>query len=222
MTKRIDDEFANERALEEDDKALMAQVRNDQIHAEFNAKTEFTLAFTPQVLEEATLSDDPDVQVSRIGKLAEMLGIDVHGYASKSALQFVLRDAVEAIRSIAPKDEIERQHAYNTVALNAAMGSFLNDVIHPETHILRKEKSLGMTLKLHAAAAKSSDSIDKRRLKGKQSITVQHVNVESGAQAVVGQVNTPKALESSNEVPMKDALDQTPSKVRYRKPPKAD
>ncbi|MDA9226431.1 hypothetical protein N9P29_00865 [bacterium] len=76
--------------------------------------------------------------------------------------------------------------------------------------------------KLMAVYAKQIEALNKHRGKGQQKITVKHVNVESGGQAIVGNVETGKpasdpmkaapALNEPNEVP----IDATPTRKRSK------
>ncbi|MEM9128795.1 MAG: hypothetical protein AAGA97_03620 [Pseudomonadota bacterium] len=67
--------------------------------------------------------------------------------------------------------------------------------------------------------------LDKHRGKGQQRVTVEHVNVEPGGQAIVGHVDTgstagraahptPGALDEKNPMPIKDGTATSQSKIR--------
>lgn len=76
--------------------------------------------------------------------------------------------------------------------------------------------------KLMAVYTKQIEALNKHRGKGQQKITVKHVNVEAGGQAIVGNVEARKpasvskeeipVLEQPNEMP----IDVTPARKRSK------
>ena len=91
------------------------------------------------------------------------------------------------VREIAPRDGIERmlavQMATTHIALMRQGGRMANDGQLPqfEAH----ERAYNKLARTYTAQV---EALRKHRNGGKQTVTVQHVNVEDGGQAIVGNV----------------------------------
>jgi hypothetical protein len=98
---------------------------------------------------------------------------------------------VAAMASIAPRDELEGMMAAQLIAAhNAAMECYRRAMIGEQTFEGRRE-NLSQANKLSRTYATLIDALNHHRGKGQQKVTVEHVHVHSGAQAVVGVVGTP-------------------------------
>jgi hypothetical protein len=98
---------------------------------------------------------------------------------------------MSALIGIARKDEIEGMIATQLIAAhNAAMESYRRAMIGEQSFEGRRE-NLGQANKLSRTYAVLLDALNKHRGKGQQKVTVEHVHVHSGGQAVVGVVETP-------------------------------
>src|ERR1700730_11817109 len=98
---------------------------------------------------------------------------------------------VAALIGIGPKDEIEGMIAAQLIAAhNAAMESYRRAMIGEQTFEGRRE-NLSQANKLSRTYAVLLDALNHHRGKGPQKVTVEHVHVHSGGQAVVGMVETP-------------------------------
>jgi hypothetical protein len=99
--------------------------------------------------------------------------------------------AVDALVGIAPRDELEGMIAAQLVAChNASMECYRRAMIGEQTFEGRRE-NLSQANKLSRTYAALLDALNGHRGKGLQRVTVEHVHVHSGAQAVVGTVETP-------------------------------
>ena len=99
--------------------------------------------------------------------------------------------AVDALVGIAPRDELEGMIAAQLVAChNASMECYRRAMIGEQTFEGRRE-NLSQANKLSRTYAALLDALNGHRGKGLQKVTVEHVHVHSGAQAVVGTVETP-------------------------------
>ncbi len=108
-----------------------------------------------------------------------------------------------ASRGIGPKDELEGMMAAQLVAAhNAAMESYRRAMIGEQTFEGRRE-NLSQANKLSRTYAALIEALNHHRGKGQQKVTVEHVHVHSGGQAVVGTVETPGggATSKSEEQP---------------------
>jgi hypothetical protein len=98
--------------------------------------------------------------------------------------------AVAALIGIGPKDEIEGMLAAQLIAThNAAMECYRRAMIGDQTFQGRSE-NLSQANKLGRTYAVLLDALDRHRGKGQQKVTVEHVHVHKGGQAIVGTVDT--------------------------------
>jgi len=102
-----------------------------------------------------------------------------------------LSATVAALIGIGPRDELEGMMAAQLVAAhNAAMECYRRAMIGEQTFEGRRE-SLNQANKLSRTYATLLEALNRHRGKGQQKVTVEHVHVHSGGQAVVGMVQTP-------------------------------
>ena len=102
---------------------------------------------------------------------------------------------VSALVGIGPKDEIEGMIAAQLLAAhNASMECYRRAMLSEQTFEGHRE-NLNQANKLSRSFAILLDALNRHRGKGQQKVTVEHVHVHSGGQAVVGLVETagPKA-----------------------------
>lgn len=102
-----------------------------------------------------------------------------------------LAATVAALSGIAPRDELEGMMAAQLIAAhNAAMECYRRAMIGEQTFEGRRE-NLNQANKLSRTWAMLLDALNKHRGKGQQKVTVEHVHVHAGGQAVVGTVERP-------------------------------
>jgi hypothetical protein len=95
---------------------------------------------------------------------------------------------VAALIGIGPKDELEGMMAAQLIAAhNAAMECYRRAMIGEQTFEGRRE-NLALANKLSRTYAALLEALNRHRGKGQQKVTVEHVHVHSGGQAVVGVV----------------------------------
>src|ERR1700747_440489 len=75
-------------------------------------------------------------------------------------------------------------------AHNAAMEGYRRTMIGEQTFEGRRE-NLSQANKLSRTYAALIDALNRHRGKGQQKVTVEHVTVQAGGQAIVGHVGTP-------------------------------
>jgi hypothetical protein len=118
-------------------------------------------------------------------------------------LQF--KATVSALIGIGPKDEIEGMIAAQLLAAhNAAMESYRRAMLRDQTFEGRRE-NLNQANKLSRSYAVLLEALNRHRGKGQQKVTVEHVHVHSGGQAVVGVVETPRLGNSSKSEEQQNA-----------------
>jgi len=94
------------------------------------------------------------------------------------------------LNGIEPEDELEGMMAAQLVAAhNAAMECYRRAMIGEQNPEARRE-NLGHAGKLSRTFATLLEALNRHRGKGQQKMTVEHVHVHSGGQAVVGMVGT--------------------------------
>jgi hypothetical protein len=97
---------------------------------------------------------------------------------------------VDALIGIAPRDELEGMMAAQLIAAHsAAMECYRRAMIGEQTFEGRRE-NLNQANKLSRTFSVLLDALNQHRGKGQQKVTVEHVHVHSGGQAVVGAVAT--------------------------------
>jgi hypothetical protein len=98
------------------------------------------------------------------------------------------RATVSALVGIGPKDELEGMIAAQLIAShNAAMECYRRAMIGEQTFEGRRE-NLTQANKLSRTYATLLEALNRHRGKGHQRVTVEHVNVHAGGQAIVGTV----------------------------------
>ena len=99
--------------------------------------------------------------------------------------------AVAGLIGIGPKDELEGMMAAQLIAAHSAsMECFRRAMIGDQTFAGRSE-NLSQANKLSRTFAMLIDALNRHRGKGQQKVTVEHVHVHAGGQAIVGAVGTP-------------------------------
>ena len=102
--------------------------------------------------------------------------------------------AQDLFESINPTEGIEAMLALQMVgAHHAAMECLRRSMFENQTFEGRNQ-SLGQAQKLMTLYANQLAALDKHRGKGQQQVTVKHVHVGAGGQAIVGDVNAAAAL----------------------------
>jgi hypothetical protein len=95
--------------------------------------------------------------------------------------------AVQALHGIAPKDEFEGMLAAQLIASHSASMDCYRLGMHSQTLEARREY-LNQANKLSRTYTTLLESLNRHRGKGQQKVTVEHVHVHPGGQAIVGNV----------------------------------
>jgi hypothetical protein len=99
-----------------------------------------------------------------------------------------IRAALTALLGMEPRDELEGMLCAQLVAShNATMECYRRAMIGGQTLECRRD-NLNQASKLSRIFVAQMDAFDRRRGKGQQRITVEHVNVHAGGRAIVGTV----------------------------------
>jgi hypothetical protein len=94
--------------------------------------------------------------------------------------------AVSALMAIGPRDEMEGMMAAQLIAAhNAAMECYRRAML-PEQPFEGRRENLSQANKLSRTYATLMEALNRHRGKGQQKVTVEHVHVHEGGQAIVG------------------------------------
>ena len=121
------------------------------------------------------------------------------GNSSDETQQQQRRASLAALIGIAPKDELEAMLAAQLiVSHNAAMECYRRAMISEQTFEGSRE-NLNQANKLSRTYATLLEALNRHRGKGQQKVTVEHVHVHAGGQAVVGMVESPGGGDHRNQ-----------------------
>jgi hypothetical protein len=116
-----------------------------------------------------------------------------------SELDEQLSATASGLAGINPKDELEGMMAAQLIAAhNAAMECYRRAMI-PQQSFEGRRENLNQANKLSRTYASLLEALSRHRGKGQQKVTVEHVHVHAGGQAVVGMVETPGGVQPKTE-----------------------
>ena len=104
------------------------------------------------------------------------------------------------LEGIKPQDEIEGMLAAQMVATHSAAMECLRRAMIQNQPALGREQNLKHAAKLLSIYSRQIETLDKHRGKGQQKITVEHVTVEAGGQAMVGHIETGKPQKQRSKL----------------------
>ena len=128
------------------------------------------------------------------GLLAQLADADSRaGQIDEPGLNFML----SVVKGVDPKDQLEAMLAAQMVAVHVATMTFARRLANVET-IEQQDSAERAFNKLARTFATQLEALKRYRTGGEQKVTVQHVSVSEGGQAIVGNV-TQAARESAPE-----------------------
>jgi hypothetical protein len=182
-----------------------------------------------QLLADGALNFD-NIDGLRHQRLMELTDIIIHRSddSEKSTLAKIAR-AMELYEDMKPADGLEGMLAIQMVGTHHAAVECLRMAAVPKQTLAGRDMNLKHATKLMALYAQQVAALNKHRGKGQQKVTVEHVHVAAGGQAIVGNIEAgSRALSSTGnaaaiahqpEVP----LDVSAEKVPHRRcKPKAE
>ena len=120
---------------------------------------------------------------------------------------------LSVVKGVKPNDQLEAMLAAQMAAIHVATLTFARRLAHVET--LQQQDSAERALnKLARTFATQMEALKRYRTGGEQKVTVQHVSVSEGGQAIVGNV-TQAARDAAPEKP----ASSTPALTDAQKPP---
>ena len=183
----------------------------------------------PKRTSKSVKPDTPPAKARTEAETAEALGLSpleyrlfsqvfgsiwMHPETTQDRKLHLMATAMTLTKGIKPTDDIERMLAAQMVAThNSAMECFRRAALDPQSFEGR-DLNLKHAVKLSAIYAQQMDALNKHRGKGQQKVTVEHVHIESGAQAVVGNIRTgdKPAQPASNLAPTSKAITNSSDK----------
>lgn len=155
----------------------------------------------PKPIVQAVVADDPARRAGRLTAIGGSIDDAFNNVLANQAVQSIWlknsspeerskqTDAViGALIGIAPRGEMEGMLAAQMIAChNAAIECYRRAMIGEQTFEGRKE-NLTQANKLSRTYASLLEALNRHRGKGQQKVTVEHVHVHQGGQAVVGVV----------------------------------
>jgi hypothetical protein len=104
-----------------------------------------------------------------------------------------------AMGGIKPNDEIEGMIAAQMIGLHSASMECLRRAMVKEQTFEGRRENLNQANKLSRTYAALVEALNRHRGKGQQKVTVEHVHVHAGGQAVVGVIEPPGGGNSKSE-----------------------
>ena len=97
---------------------------------------------------------------------------------------------LSVVKGIEPRDQIEAMLGAQMAAVHMASMRFARRLAHVD-NIPQQDSAQAAFNKLARTFAAQVEALKNYRSKGEQTVTVQHVHVAEGGQAIVGNVNAP-------------------------------
>jgi len=136
----------------------------------------------PALLTEAIGTVDGDFVTGLLTQLGNATSQDRR--PDESAINFLL----SVIKGAKPKDQFEAMLAAQMAAIHTATMTFTRRLANVET-IQQQDSAERALNKLARTFAMQMEALKRYRTGGEQKVTVQHVSVNEGGQAIVGNVN---------------------------------
>lgn len=154
---------------------------------------------------EALEVDEVGILNDRIGELANLLWR--HENMEESERNIRIARVIEHYNSLKPRDGAEGMLAQQMVGTHFAAMECLRRAALPNQTFEGRDMALKHAHKLMALYARQLETLNKHRGKGQQKVTVEHVRVEKGGQAIVGTV---EGGNRDPDLPQADALEHQP------------
>ena len=148
----------------------------------------------------------------RNGLLSQLANAGSHGrQINEDALNFML----SVVTGIKPKDQLEAMLAAQMAAIHTATMTFTRQLANVGT-IEQQDSAERALNKLARTFAMQMEALKRYRTGGEQKVTVQHVSVNEGGQAIAGNVN-----QAAGGTAAEKPVTTTPALSRQRLPVKS-
>jgi hypothetical protein len=109
-----------------------------------------------------------------------------------------INDALAAVTGVAARDEIEGMLATQMIATHLAAITALRRLKGSE-NVAQQDSNGNLAVKLLRTFTAQLEALQRYRGKGQQKVTVEHVHVNAGGQAIVGVVDSPKGNSQNRQ-----------------------
>ena len=120
----------------------------------------------------------------------------------------MLQAAAATLMGLKPENELEGMLIGQMIACNAAAMECFRRAMLPDQPLVNRQTNLNFANKLSRTYALHMETLDKHRGKGQQTVRVEHVTVNAGGQAIVGNVSTGGGVTTKSKEP---AHENTPA-----------
>jgi hypothetical protein len=151
--------------------------------------------------------DHPDVAIGTLAMMRAIGTADLDFFnelivhlvnASKKPSEDATNFMLAVIKGIEPRDQIEAMLASQMAAVHVASMTFARRLAHVD-NLPQQDSAERAFNKLARTFAAQVEALKRYRSGGEQKMTVQHVHVAEGGQAIVGNVSTPAPGVGANE-----------------------
>lgn len=143
-------------------------------------------------------------------KLRELMNtIWVPPSASAEERNALLVKAIDMFNDFKVEDGIEGMLAVQMIGTHHAIVECLRRAMIPDQPLNAHKVYLSQAERLMGLYARHLAALDKHRGRGQQNITVKHVNVASGGQAIVGNVDTGQSNPAPVDTPLAIGMPDT-------------
>jgi hypothetical protein len=161
-------------------------------------KGSIEVVVTPTDGQQATGAADDALQRAMMTQAARSVWLS-DGMSEAQASE-AASTVVAAMKGLAPRNELEGLLVTQMVSIHNMAMDCTRRAMLPGQTLEGRDLNLRHAAKLMGLFTRQLEALDKHRGKGQQKITVEHVNVHAGGQAIVGStVNAPSG--AANEPP---------------------
>lgn len=148
----------------------------------------------------ASMSDNNELEIRVNRERVQELGSFDKDFIDTTAMQLIyasckhgdisaINGCMSAFTGIKPQDELEAMLAIQMVAVHNMSMEMTKRAMLPEQTIEGVNNNINRITKLMRTYTQQVEALQKYRTKGNQKITVQHVQVNDGGKAIVGDIN---------------------------------
>lgn len=171
----------------------------------------------PDDFDDANGVEDTDSALVKLTELAELLYLP-RG-VSQETINTRISRAIRLYEGLEPKDAAEAMLVQQMIGTHMAASECLKRAVKQRDSLEVQEQALKHAEKLMSLYTKQLAALNKHRGKGQQKVTVEHVHVEAGGQAIVGNVETGGSPASA---PAGKEEDATPAEIGQSAEPTLD
>lgn len=164
--------------------------KDEDVEADLAARREKLVAEIERVAIKILGTESPE----RAMHLVNQLGSSIQRGAGKKIDHIEhIGIALNSVAEFKPRDEVERMLVAQMLSVHEAAMECFGRAMLPNQTFEGRDMNLKHAEKLSAIYTRQVEALDKHRGKGQQKITVEHVTVQAGGQAIVGDVTAAKA-----------------------------